>query len=714
MPQSAFFTLTIDGVSADIRVVAVRGEEEISELYEFEVEFVSDDPALDFDAIVGKPALLELVTNEDPRFVHGIVRRIEESGVGQKLSSYTVEIVPALWTFGLKSDCCIYQALAVPDVIKDVLESGGLAAGSDFDLGGLKGSYPKREYIVQYRESDLDFIDRLAEEVGIFYFFEHTDSGHKLVFGDDPGAHADIGGLVELPSRPDDTGMQSDTAQVSDLRFTRTLRTGKVMMQSFNFEKNKLALKTESAAADEADHVDYDFDGRYYDEGTGKQLAKVRQEAYAARRRILTGRSNCRHLTAGYKFAVIEHPRDDFNGDYVITKVNHEGEQPQAAGADAIGAGSGERTYVNTFEAIPASVPYRPLAVTERALVDGPQTAVVTGPSGEEIHCDSHGRVKVRFFWDRYGSTDDKSSCWVRVSQSHRINDLAIPRVGEEVIVGFLEGDPDQPIVIGRVYNGGAQSPYALPGDKTKSTFKTLSSPGGGGFNELRFEDAAGSEEVYLHVQKDWNIEVLNDRTETITRNLTHKTGQDEEREVTRDRFRKVGRNEAVDIGGDQLVKIKGDRTEAVEGNESVKIDGNLTHEVVGNRTEKTGKDRQSTVGGKDTLTVGEDHEIGVGGGQTINVKDDYSLTVKGDASVEVKGDHETTAKGEIKVDAKKDIEIQSGKKIKIDGGDEITIKCGSASIVLKKSGDITIKGKNIDVKADSNVQIKGSKIAGN
>lgn len=712
--KPGFFNLTIEGVSASMQVVRVKGHEAISELFEFEVEFVSDDPAIDFDAVAGKPALLEMVTNEDLRYVHGIVRRFDESGVGQKLSSYTIEIVPTFWTFGLKSDCCIYQNVAVPDVIKDVLESGGLSSGTDFDLGGLKGTYAKREYIVQYRESDLDFVRRLAEEVGIFFFFEHADDGHKLVFADDPGAHADIAGLVELPYRAVETGMQSDSAEVGSLRFTRTLRTGKVLMQSYNFEKNKLALKTESAGEAETAHVDFDFDGRYFDESTGKALSKVRQEAYAARRRILTGTSNCRHLVAGSKFAVVEHPRDEFNGDYVLTRVQHEGEQPQAAGADAIGAATGEQAYSNTFEAIPADVPFRPLQLTERALVDGPQTAVVTGPAGEEIHCDAHGRVKVKFHWDRYGTSDDKSSCWMRVSQSHRIADLAIPRVGEEVIVGFLEGDPDQPIVIGRVYNGGAQAPYALPGDKTKSTFKTYSSPGGGGFNELRFEDAAGSEEVFFHAQKDMNVKILNDRTRDIGHDDTQTVGHDETLETKHDRFRKVGNNEAVEIAKDQLVKIGADRTEAVTGNESVKIDGNRTHEVVGNDTEKTGKERKVSVGAKDTLTVGEDHEVSVGGGQKTSVKDDYSLEVKGDAEIEVKGDHETSAKGEVKVDAKKDVEIKSGKKIKIDGGDEIKLECGSASITLKKSGDIVIKGKKIDMKADGDIQIKGSKISGN
>lgn len=711
--KQQFFSLQIEGVSAELRVVRFRGTEGLSELFEFEVDFVSDDPSIDFDGTVGKPATLEMETNDDPRIVHGIVSSIEEYGVGPKFTNYSITIVPALWTFGLRKDCCIYQATNVPDVIKDILVSGGMENGTDFGFR-LKASYPKLEYCVQYRESDLEFVTRLMEEVGIFYFFEHTSDGHKLVMADDKGEHADIAGPAVLPFRAVDTGLQSDQEEVSALRFSRSLRTGTVAMRSFNFEKTALTLETTSKASLDADYVDYDFDGRYISEGAGKDLAKIKQESYAVSRRVLSGASNCRHFTSGYKFAVSEHPRDEFNADFVLVRVKHAGEQPQAAGADAMGAGAGQRSYVNAFEAIPADVTFRPPQVTERGLVEGPQTATVTGPSGSEIHCDAHGRVKVRFHWDRYGKADDTASVWIRVGQSHRVGDLAIPRVGEEVIVDFLEGDPDQPIITGRVYNGTKPSPYALPGEKTKSSFKTYSSPGGGGFNELRFEDAAGSEEVFMHAQKDWNNAVLHDKTESIGHDYTHAIDNDETRVVKRDRTRTVGRNEAVDIGADQLIKIKGDRTEAVGGNESVKIDKNLTHEVEGNRTEKTNKDRTTSVGGKDSLSVGDDQEVSVGGEQSISVKKDWSLSVDGDASTEVKGDHETSAKGKYSVDAKKEIEVKSGKTIKIEGKNEITLECGSASITLKKSGDIEIKGKKIDMKADGDIQIKGSKISGN
>ena len=709
-----FFKLTIDGVSAELHVVRFRGREGVSQLFDFEVDFVSEDAALDFEAVVGKPALLEMSTNDDPRFVHGIVSRLEETGVGNKFTNYSVRIVPALWAFGLKNDCCIYQAMKVPDVIKDVLQSGGLESGTDFKLS-LNASYPVREYIVQYRETDLQFVTRLMEEVGIFYFFEHKDDGHVLVLGDDTGVHSDVGGPVVLPFRATETGLQSDTEEVTRLRLTRTMRTGKVSMRSFNFEKNKLKLDTASSSDAETMHEHYDFDGRYFDEAAGKDLVKIRQETFAARRRTLSGVSNSRHLTSGFKFGVSEHPRDDFNADYLLTRVVHTGEQPQAAGADS-GDNDEERaeTYTNTFEAIPAAVVFRPLQLTESALVDGPQTAVVTGPAGEEIYCDSHGRVKVQFHWDRYGTADDKASCWMRVAQSHRIADFAIPRIGEEVIVDFLEGDPDQPIITGRVYNGTNQTPYSLPGEKTKSTFRTPSSPGGNGFNELRFEDAAGSEEVFFHSQKDLNIKVLHNRTQVIGVDNTHSVGNNESEEVGKDRTRKVGANESITVEKNETISIGENHSESVGKDMTLTVGANLTESI--------GKDHSATIEGGRTVSVGKDDTLSVGKNQSIDVAGNMSENVNGSLSQTIAKAVTIAFGDKLSQSIAKDVSIsidgkaaeKVGKAKHIEAGDEIVLTCGSAKIVLKKSGDILIEGSKIDIKASGAVALKGSTVAAN
>ena len=249
MASKEFFKLAIDGVSADLRVVSFKGSEGISELYEFEIDFLSDDPTMVFDDVVGKPAILQMSTNDDLRIVHGIVSCVEEVAVTARGTNYSITVVPTLWTFGLRKDCCIYQALKVPDVIKDILESGGLSQGKDFEFRIRAGAYPKLEYCVQYRESDLEFVTRLMEEAGIFYFFEHAEDGHKLVMADDKGEHIAINGPTELPFRAGDTGMQSIAEEVRDLCFSRTLQTGAVAMRSFNFEKITHNLESISKAS---------------------------------------------------------------------------------------------------------------------------------------------------------------------------------------------------------------------------------------------------------------------------------------------------------------------------------------------------------------------------------------------------------------------------------------------------------------------------------
>lgn len=722
------FKISIKGVSAEMNVVRFRGREGVSELFDFEVEFVSDDAAIDFDAVVGKPALLEMTTNDEPRFVHGIVSRFEEIGVGVNQTTYLARMVPTLWTYGLKNDCCIYQGMKIPDVIKDILTSGGMASGSDFRFE-LNASYPTREYIVQYRETDLQFVSRLMEEVGIFYFFEHKEDGHVLVLGDHTGAHTDIAGTVVLPFHADDTGMQADTDEVSSLRLSRSMRTGKVSMRSFNFEKNKLKLEAASSSDTETAHEHYDFDGRYGDESAGKSLAQVRQETFTARRRLLFGDSNCRHLTTGFKFGVTDHPRDEFNADYLLTRVVHTGVQPQAAGGAGSDVDEPEEAYSNSFEAIPADVVFRPLQLTESALVDGPQTAVVTGPSGEEIYTDAHGRVKVMFHWDRYGTADDKASCWMRVAQSHRIADFAIPRIGEEVIVDFLEGDPDQPIITGRVYNGTNTTPYSLPADKTKSTFKTPTSPGGGGYNELRFEDASGSEEVFFHAQKDWNSVILNDRTTDV--------GHDQLAKIGNDKTIEVGANHTEKIGGSMQLKVAGSETEKIDGNRSIEVGGNHQEQVKGalgltvgeTGSVSIGGDGSVKIGGKGTINVSGDLQESAGGKMSVSSGGNYSLSAGGSGSISTSKKLTVEVEDAMATSVAKDSTVSIGKKQKItvkdDSGleakriiyeatDMIVFKTGDASIALKKNGDIIIKGGKISIKSTGDVIMKGSKITQN
>lgn len=708
--SSAFFLFEIEGVSGPLDVLRFTGFEGMSQLYRFEVELSSADGNLAFDDALGKPALLTIHTIDESRFMHGIVSRFEETGTGTTRTVYTATVVPRLWTLGLRQDCCMFQTMNVPDVLKQVLEEAGLASGDDFELD-LQEDYAPRDYCVQYRETDLDFISRLMEEEGIFYFFKHTDSGHKLVIADHSGAYDDIVGDGTIVYREGDDGMQGETEHLSHARFSRSMRPGKVMLRDFNFEKVDLDLGTHTDGSAETDLEIYDYPGRYADSDHGSTRTSVRVEALRAERDLFSGDSNCRRLSSGAKFTLAEHPRDDLNIEYLIVRVRHTGRQPQAAGADA-GTGGGDdekQMYENSLEAIPADVTFRAPMVTPKARIDGPQTAIVTGPSGEEIHCDEFGRVKVHFHWDRVGAPDDKSSCWVRVSQAWSgsgYGGMVIPRVGNEVIVSFLEGDPDQPLITGHVYNGAKTFHYTLPADKTRTSLKSYSSPGGDGFNELRFEDAAGSEEVFTHAQKDMNTKILNNRTTDIGVDHDHVVGNNETMKVGKNRTRDVGSNETITIGANHTESVAKDRSLSVDGSETIIVGKEESVDVGGGRTTAVGKDDKTSIGKNQTLDVSGDRAESITGKFTHSVGKSVSLSFGDVATLSIAKDSSIDIGGNAKE--------KIAKSMKVEVGDELVLECGSAKIVLKKNGDILIEGGKITVKASSELTLKGSKIGAN
>ena len=716
MPEAQhYFDFTIDGLKSDLQVVRFTGSEGVSDLFEFTVELASDDPAIDFEAVIGKPALLTIQTSASPRLVHGIVSRFEETGVGTRRTFYGATLVPRVWSLDLRQDCCIFQEKSVPEIIQQVFAEFGLAEGDDFALN-LNGTYSPREYIVQYRETDLDFICRLMEEEGIFYYFEHSETHDKIVLADDTGAYKPIPDDAKLPYRAGESGMQSEAEDVTRVRCARTLRPGRVQLRDWNFQKPTVDLTGELEHDTESHLEVYDHPGRYDDAGTGSSRTDVMLGSLRAESKVLSADTNCRRLVPGFTFTLVDHPRDAFNDDWMVLRLRHKGAQPQAAGDDA-SAGGQEPPYSGMLEAIPSTVLFRPPQDTEQPVIEGPQTAIVTGPSGEEIHCDEHGRVKVRFHWDRVSANDDKSSCWVRVSQAWSgsgYGGMVIPRVGNEVVVSFLEGDPDRPLVTGHVYNAGAQYGYSLPGDKTRTSLRSNSSPGGSGFNELRFEDASGGEEVFLHAQKDWNITVLNDRTEEVGHDKTGHVGRNETLTVDGDRGRKVGGNETVTVSGNQTIGVDGnvdetidkDLTLTVKGAAKIDVTKDVTTTIDGARTTTVAKDDALTVNKGQTITVALDRSDTVGGGSTTSIAKDYSLTVAKNAAI---------AAGEaMTLDVKKDHTQTIGKKLKIDVADEITIVCGDAKLTLKKNGDVTVEGGKLNLKASGNVTVKGSAVAVN
>jgi type VI secretion system secreted protein VgrG len=461
----------------------------------------------------------------------------------------------------------------------------------------------------------------------------------------------------------------------------------------------------------------YDYPGEYgtCDEGNG--LAKIRLEEMQACRQIGIGQSDCRRLVPGYRFTLDQHHRSDLNKECLIVRVSHAGSQPQVLGADVGMNGDHDSTYQNQFECIHADVPFRSPRLTSRPVIQGPQTAIVVGPQGEEIYTDKHGRVKVQFHWDREGKQDEKSSCWLRVGQvaaGSGWGALFLPRIGQEVVVQFLEGDPDQPIVMGSVYNGDNPPPYALPGEKTKSTIKSDSTKGGGGSNELRFEDAKGSEEIFLHGQKDCTIAIENDKSQTV--------GHDETLTISNNRTKTVQVDQSETIGVNKTIQVGANHTESIGSNMTLTVGGNRA-ETIGMADAETitlakaltiGAVYQVSVGGAMNETIGGAKAEEIGGAKAVVVGAVSTEKVGGNKSIDAGGSITEKAGKDVGITAGNDVNVSAGKNLVLNAADQITIKTGSASITMKSNGDITIKGKNITIKADSDIVLKGQKILQN
>ena len=399
-----------------------------------------------------------------------------------------------------------------------------------------------------------------------------------------------------------------------------------------------------------------------------------------------------RAFVAGHRFTLQQHFRSAMNGKlYMVTSVAHQLTQPSSL---RTGEAVEATTYANDFTCVPVDVAFRPPRTTEKPQITGPQTAIVVGPQGEEIYVDKYGRVKVQFHWDRKGRKDENSSCWIRVSRawaSKMWGQVAHPRIGDEVIVEFLEGDPDQPIVTGCVYNAQTMPPYALPDNKTQSGIVSRSSPGGSAsnFNEIRFEDKKGSEELFIQAEKDQNTNIKNDQSVTI------------------------GHDQTVDVGNDQSIHVAKDRTLSVDENDSTTVGKDRTIEVSGSHTETVSGDMSLSVSKSRTMSVTKDLTESVDGSMSLTVAKDRTSSFQQNLTVEVGKDHKLTVSGGQIVKATKDASL-SAKKIQLTADDEITLKTGSASITMKKNGDITIEGKKITIKGSGDLVLKGSKIAQN
>jgi type VI secretion system secreted protein VgrG len=677
---SDHFLFEIQGVSSELRVARFTGTEAVSELFRFDLTVLSEDAAVTFADTIGRPALLTLVGNGEPRHVHAMVARFEQGDAGKKLTAYRVTLVPKPWRLLHRHDCRIFQELSAVEIVQKVLEGAGLASGTDFALR-LQGTYVKRTYCVQWRESDWAFITRLLEDEGIFFYFEHHADKHVLVLADATSAHEPIAGAATIKYRPE-LGALGEDEHVRRFHVAEEARTGKIELRDYDFVKPSLELKGERAGALEADLPIYDWMNADV-EHLAADRAAVRLGERVALRRVGTGESACERLVPGFKLTLAEHPREEFNAEYILTRVEHEGIEPTLVEGSA-----GDSRYEGRFAAVPATVILRPAVVTPRPTIRGLQTAAVVGPAGEEIYTDAHGRIKVQFQWDRLGKRDEKSSCWIRVGQAWAgpsWGALYLPRIGQEVLVDFLDGDPDRPLVVGAVYHGTNVPPYALPDEKTKSTLKSNSSPGGGGWNELRFEDKKGSEEVYVRAQKDMFTEVLHDAKRTV--------GHDDSLDVGNDRTAHVARDQSTTIDRDDTLHVQRKRTVTVDGDEEATVT----------------KTETIKVGDDTTVTLGKNVAFSVAKDATSSIQGDAASTITGKMDAKVGGDQSVAVDGSITVSAGSDHSDEAKLKRTIKAGDKVIIQCGDATVTIEKNGNITIEGKDLAVTASGKVALKAT-----
>jgi len=697
--SEADYTFKVGSYSGNkLRVVSFFGSEGISEMFRYNIDLASLDGEVDFDEVIGQPALLTIHGLKGKRYVHGIVSLFEQTGKEGKWTRYRAEVVPAIWILSRHYTCRIFQTQTIPDIIKKVLTDAGIS--SDQFRFSLKKTYKPRDYCVQYRESDLSFISRLMEQYGIFYLFEHAEDKDIMVIGNDPVVHVPIQDpATVIYHAPGTTGV-SDQEHIFEYRFNREIRSGAVMLKDFDFKKPRLNLGAEEKINGDGKLEVYDYPGEYEAPDLGKDLAKVRLEEIQSTQKVGSGQSDCRRFIPGYRFTLDKFSRTELNREYLLIQLTHSGNQPQSLGAEG-GGSSSDVMYENRFTCIPSDVSFRPLRLTPRPMIAGPQTAVVVGPKGEEIYTDEYGRVKVQFHWDRDGKQDEKSSCWIRAAQiwaGTGWGAMFIPRIGQEVIVEFLEGDPDQPIITGRVYNGDNMPPYTLPAEKTKSTMKSNSSKGGGGSNEFRFEDAKDSEEIYLHGQKDWTIVIENDKNQ--------KVGKDETLEVGENRDKKVGKDQSEDIGDNKTITVGKNHTEKIGENANIDIGKDETISIGKNQSISINDNMTLTVGKNLTESISDNADYSIGKDCIFNIGKNLTMKIGEKGTVEVNKD--------LGVNVGKKLNIQAADQINILSDKEIVLKTGSASISMKKNGDIVINGKKISIKASSDLVMKGSKISGN
>ena len=717
---------------------SMHAREELGRLGEYQLDLLSVKGDINLDDILGKNVTVKLALPDDAtRYFNGYVTRFSQGGMHGRYHRYFAMVRPWLWFLTRTADCRIFQDMTVPDIIKKVFGDHGTA---DFKFD-LTNPYRKWTYCVQYRETDFNFVSRLMEEEGIYYYVKHTD-GHNTVFlTDSYSGHATFPGAKEIHFISPEKLARPDIEHISSWDFTREIQPGVYVHDDYDLERPSVELLTKKVVPRTyapSNYEVYDYPGHYLQKANGEHYASVRIDEYSSQFEVAHASTNVRGLNVGYLFSLLDCERADQNHEHLVVAATYDLEFSDYETIPDRGGAS----YRCSFAAMSSKQQFRTKRSTPKPFVQGPQTAVVVGPAGDEIYTDKFGRVKVQFHWDRLGKKDQNSSCWIRVSHpwaGKGWGSVATPRIGQEVIVDFLEGDPDQPIITGRVYNAELQPPFGFPAGAVLSGTKSQTHKGAG-FNELSMDDTAGKEKITIHGQYDMNSTIEHDQTLTVHNNRTDRVDVDDSESVGNNQKWDVGVNRDAKIGSNETLKVGANRTKNVGANETVTIGGNRSATVSGSETATVALQRTHSVGVNETISVGAAQEITVGAiqaitvgaNQTVNVGANHSVNVGANESIKIASNQSTSAGGNVAVSAGSkvgisagsdftgsaggkmglsaggDLAVSTGAKGSVSAASELTLTCGGASIVLKSGGEIQIKGTDITIDGSGKISIKG------
>jgi type VI secretion system secreted protein VgrG len=682
------------------------GSDSLGNPFSYDVTLLSNSATFDISSLVGDTVTLTVsLSDGNTRYFNGYVTRMSLIDIFDTHVRYQIHLEPWLYMLSSRINNRIFQHKSVTDIAKALFREHGF---SDFE-DQLSESYAPREYVVQYRESDFGFVSRILAHAGIYYYFRHEANRHVLVLADAASAHATAPDYATVEFHPDGTPTDGGDEVLHRWEVSHQWRSGAYASNDFDFERPKADLTAQlqaNAKHKKGDLEIFDYPAGYLQQSDVESYVRARLQNVQSDVEVAQGAGDVRGVGAGNLFTLTGFPNESQNKQYLVITSSYD-----AVNSSHDTGGSQATQYFHfSFSAIDSSVPYSPPR-SPSPRVDGPQTAIVVGEAGEEISTDNYGRVKVQFRWDREGQSNENSSCWVRVAQvwaGSGWGGIHIPRIGQEVIVDFLEGDPDRPIITGRVYNADNMPPYTLPDNKTQSGIKSRSSKGGApsNFNELRFEDKKGSELVNVQAEKDLASLVKHDETRSVGNDRTTDIKHDETITVGNNRTESVTKDEAISVGQNRTESVGKAESVSIGTTRSLTVGTDETIQVGGKRADSVAKDESVTVGGSQNLSVGKSQSLDVGTDQTVSVGGAATLSVSKDETVSVGGNLSiSVSKGETR---------QISQKLSVSAGDSVTITSGSATVTIKSGGDITIKGGKITVQGSSDVVIKGSKVSMN